>query len=426
MVSRADLSDWGTPNQDPCAVGADGRTVADRLELLKECAGMQFKQGNNSMAKQMYSEAIRMAPQAHTLYANRSAVSCASKEYLEALADANRCIELMPGWPKGYARRGAALHGLHRWREAISSYEHGLKMEPGLGILEQGIDDVRRRMARAGGEWLSLGDRRVRDKMNCQDEELIKCPVGMCAAPSKGVAVLDIGHNRVTIFDASFRDVRQTFNTWQETNRVGLFAEPRAIACDDEHLYVADGASCCVLKVSIANAKLVAKLGRSGAQLGEFDMPTGIAMVNTSAIDWGVDKAGERLPAVERMLYVADSKNRRVVAVDAETLQARFAFGQWGTGDGEMMGPHGLAASPSMIAVADEGNKRVALFTLKGEFLRNVGSEGTGLGQFKQKPKSVGLTDEHLFVVEDKEPKMPRATPPPHAPRSTAPRRPAP
>ena len=32
-------------------------------------------------------------------------------------------------WGKGYGRKGAALHGLDRWTEAIAAYDAGLKMD---------------------------------------------------------------------------------------------------------------------------------------------------------------------------------------------------------------------------------------------------------------------------------------------------------
>jgi hypothetical protein len=34
-----------------------------------------------------------------------------------------------PTWAKGYARKGAALHGQRRYVEAIETYEAGLKIE---------------------------------------------------------------------------------------------------------------------------------------------------------------------------------------------------------------------------------------------------------------------------------------------------------
>jgi stress-induced-phosphoprotein 1 len=45
---------------------------------------------------------------------------------VNALADADRCIEISSSWAKGHGRKGAALHQLKRYHEAIEAYELGL------------------------------------------------------------------------------------------------------------------------------------------------------------------------------------------------------------------------------------------------------------------------------------------------------------
>ena len=40
-----------------------------------------------------------------------------------------QCIKLNPTWSKGYARKGAALHGAKRLDDAIKAYEEGIKLE---------------------------------------------------------------------------------------------------------------------------------------------------------------------------------------------------------------------------------------------------------------------------------------------------------
>ena len=46
-----------------------------------------------------------------------------------------------PTWSKGYARKGAALHGLRRYPEAIEAYETGLKIEDSA-VLRKGLKEV--------------------------------------------------------------------------------------------------------------------------------------------------------------------------------------------------------------------------------------------------------------------------------------------
>ena len=47
-----------------------------------------------------------------------------------------------PTWAKGYARKGAALHGQRRYVEAIEAYELGLKIEDSPAI-RKGLDEVK-------------------------------------------------------------------------------------------------------------------------------------------------------------------------------------------------------------------------------------------------------------------------------------------
>lgn len=50
-------------------------------------------------------------------YSNRSAALLALQRHRDALADGRKCVELRPGWAKGFARMGAALSGLERFTE---------------------------------------------------------------------------------------------------------------------------------------------------------------------------------------------------------------------------------------------------------------------------------------------------------------------
>ena len=53
-----------------------------------------------------------------------------------------QCIKVNPTWAKGYARKGAALHGQRRYVEAIETYEAGLKLEDNP-ILRKGYEEVK-------------------------------------------------------------------------------------------------------------------------------------------------------------------------------------------------------------------------------------------------------------------------------------------
>lgn len=60
-----------------------------------------------------------------TYWSNRSAAHCALKDYDRAESDARHCVRLKGGWAKGWARLGAALHGMEDYEEAIKAYDKG-------------------------------------------------------------------------------------------------------------------------------------------------------------------------------------------------------------------------------------------------------------------------------------------------------------
>lgn len=59
-------------------------------------------------------------------FSNRSGAYLALGRGEEALADANRCIALSPMWVKGYSRKGAALHAMKRFPDAIAAFRQGV------------------------------------------------------------------------------------------------------------------------------------------------------------------------------------------------------------------------------------------------------------------------------------------------------------
>ena len=53
-----------------------------------------------------------------------------------------QCIEINSNWGKGYARKGAALHGAHKWDEAIAAYQQGIEVEDSPA-LQKGLQEVK-------------------------------------------------------------------------------------------------------------------------------------------------------------------------------------------------------------------------------------------------------------------------------------------
>ena len=59
-------------------------------------------------------QAIELSPDDPVYYSNRAAAYTKKEKFTEAIADAEKAIELKPEWAKGYSRKGAAqrLQGL--------------------------------------------------------------------------------------------------------------------------------------------------------------------------------------------------------------------------------------------------------------------------------------------------------------------------
>jgi len=94
------------------------------------------------------------------LYSNRSACHASLRSYGNALADAQKCVELKPEWPKGYSRLGAALHGLGKYEEAVEALEDGLRRDPQSAQLQSALSEAvsaRNRAAAGGGDGGGMG-----------------------------------------------------------------------------------------------------------------------------------------------------------------------------------------------------------------------------------------------------------------------------
>lgn len=62
----------------------------------------------------------------HVLYSNRSAAYSKAGKFREALADAEKTVQLNPTWPKGYSRLGVAHVGLNDFTNAFKAYNEGM------------------------------------------------------------------------------------------------------------------------------------------------------------------------------------------------------------------------------------------------------------------------------------------------------------
>ncbi|KAJ3099654.1 Hsp90 cochaperone [Phlyctochytrium bullatum] len=113
----------------------------EQVEDLKAQGNKAFASGDFKTAISFFTQAIDQDGSNHVLFSNRSACYASLKDYVKALDDADKTVELNPNWAKGYSRKGAALYGLSRYKEATEAYQAGLAIEPSNAQLQKGLKD---------------------------------------------------------------------------------------------------------------------------------------------------------------------------------------------------------------------------------------------------------------------------------------------
>ena len=105
----------------------------------------------NVFCSDHFTQAIALQPENHILYSNRSAAYASKKDWDAALKDAEKTTEIKPDWPKGWGRKGAALHGSGDLLGAYDAYEEGLKQDPNNAGLKSSLASVQKAMDQEAG-----------------------------------------------------------------------------------------------------------------------------------------------------------------------------------------------------------------------------------------------------------------------------------
>ncbi|XP_068005441.1 tetratricopeptide repeat protein 31 isoform X2 [Melanerpes formicivorus] len=98
-------------------------SVVEQSLVLAGRGNEAAQQGRYAEAVKAFTEAVRLNPQEHRLFGNRSYCYEKLQRYKEALRDAQESLRLQPGWPKGFFRQGKALRGLQLYAEAARTFE---------------------------------------------------------------------------------------------------------------------------------------------------------------------------------------------------------------------------------------------------------------------------------------------------------------
>jgi sugar lactone lactonase YvrE len=131
----------------------------------------------------------------------------------------------------------------------------------------------------------------------------------------------------------------------------GLFNEPSGVYLDASHIYVADAVN---------------------QRMQRFDAATGVWQMKWGERGWGGDLLGFNWPrdltlnTTSSTIWVADTKNGRLVEFDLDGNATGRTFGSIGSANGQFNRPYAIAAYGSSLIVADSANNRVQRWDMSG------------------------------------------------------------
>ena len=108
----------------------------------KEKGNALVKEKKYKEALECYSKAIEIDPNDPILYSNRSLMHSNLAEFDEALKDAEKAISLKPDYSKAYLRKGKALEGQQKLKEALDTYKLGLEKDKNNAQLLQASQEL--------------------------------------------------------------------------------------------------------------------------------------------------------------------------------------------------------------------------------------------------------------------------------------------
>lgn len=158
---------------------------AAKCEAEREAGNAAFKEARYPEAVAHYQEALKRGPpshnpEAHKLFSNLAACYTKLGAYPEGVRAADRCIELAPGFAKGYSRKGALQFLMREYNKALATYEAGLKADPESAELRDGaarcVEAISRLAAGQGSEE-ELAESRAKALEDPEVQGILRDPV---------------------------------------------------------------------------------------------------------------------------------------------------------------------------------------------------------------------------------------------------------
>ena len=137
MAYEKALTEHQMPDYRNCLIEIEKQL--DLSEIKKQKGNECFKSGDSIGAIKCYSEAIFQNPTDAKLYSNRAACFTKLMSFDLALKDCNKCIELDPGFAKGYRRKAKALQAMGQISKAMATYEKALEIESNCSEAIDGV-----------------------------------------------------------------------------------------------------------------------------------------------------------------------------------------------------------------------------------------------------------------------------------------------
>ena len=200
-------------------------------------------------------------------------------------------------------------------------------------------------------------------------QNLVNAPSGICIDKEGQIFVVSRGNNKILLFNSKGEFL-------MEVHKGELLKEPRGISQDAQgNLIVCDAGNKCIQFIS-PDGNIFRTTGK-----GWLRMPNNCVFYK--------DK-----------IFVSD-RDAHLIKIYNDKGRFLYEFGSYGTGDGKLNKPTGLAVDKTgHLLVCSLGNNRVQVFTLDGRFVTKFGEYGKDLGQMS-KPCSVSLLNTgHIIISE--------------------------
>ena len=201
-------------------------------------------------------------------------------------------------------------------------------------------------------------------------------PWGVGVKKSGEVIVAEESSDCISVFSCIGEKTHPTDAQDQDIHLKHI-CSPRGLAVDSEdNILVVQGGRSQLLKISPEGECRIAPVGN------KFIDPVGVCV-----------------SSITGQIYVVDETSHCVHILNSD-LTYSSKFGTYGSGNGELLSPTGIAHSKGYLYVADTNNNRVQVFTSDGEYVLHFGMKGVDSELFR--PISICVDDDDLVYVGER------------------------